>query len=128
MSAISLSIPHPGTATEIVTPELSAGDLAGYRFSMSKENAARKSLLPVNLNSLAKVWMPHDIRIPSDSEYVYAIFTIALALFLDKGVREIATSKPLSMEFTILSHCLNKPDFDNYFLEPTDNGLVLTQC
>ena len=32
-----------------------------------------------------------------------------------KGGREIAKSKPLSMIFTILTHCMNKTEIDNYF-------------
>ena len=83
MSAISLTIPLTvsitGAGPEIATPELTVGDLAVYRISISKENAARGILLPVNLNARAKVWRFQDIRIYNNSEYVYAIPPIALA-------------------------------------------------
>ena len=51
--------------------------------------------------------MSKDLERYSNSEYVYAIFPIAIALFWGKGGRGIANSKPLSMIFAILTHCLN---------------------
>ena len=52
----------------------------------------------------------------SNSAYGYAISPIALVLFRGKGFREIATSQPLSMVFTILSHCRNTTAVRNYFV------------
>ena len=109
MYAISFSIPiHPGpiavTDPEIAFTELFANELAGYRFSMSRESASRKILLHSNLNARDEVCMSQDLRIYSNSEYVYASSPNALVMRCDKGRREIAMSKPLSTIFTILMH------------------------
>ena len=77
MSLIILSVPNhgpiAGAAPEIVTPELDARDLSWYRISTSKENEAQKRLVLVNLNTRWEVWMSQDLRIYSNSEFVYSI-------------------------------------------------------
>ena len=50
----------------------------------------------------------------SNSEYVYAIPLVAIALFWGNGARRIAASKPMSMIFTILTHRLNATARTNY--------------
>ena len=102
------------TAQEIVSPELYSDELDGYRISTRRGNEVRRILLPANLNVRAKVWMSRDLRIYSNSEYVYAIPPIALAVFWDKGGRGNPTSHPFSMIFTILSHWLDTSDVRNY--------------
>ena len=62
----------------------------------------------------AKIRTSQDLTIYSNSEYVYAISPIDLALFWGKGGKEIANSEPLSTVFTILTHCLNKTAVKNY--------------
>lgn len=76
----------------------------------------RNSLLPIDLNPRTKVWAPRDLKIYHNSEYRYAISPIAVALFRDKGGRRIKrTSKPLSMIFASLTHCLNTKASGKYF-------------
>ena len=59
------------------------------------------------------------ISIYSNSEYVYAIFSIAVSLPRGKGGREIAESRPLSMISAMLSHVLNTMDVNNYSVRTT---------
>ena len=58
--------------------------------------------------------MSRDLRIYSKTEYVYAISPTFLAMILDKGGRDVARSKPLSIIFTILIHCFNTTEVRNY--------------
>ena len=83
---------------------------------MGKEDAVQKSLLPISDNAPSPVWMSRGRCVYSNSAHDYAILPIAVALFWDQGGRGIAQSKPLSMIFTILTHCLNTTDINNYFL------------
>ena len=119
-SVISLSIPAQCVSIAEPSPSskvhiLSAGEMAGYSPSTTREDAVQKSLAPRNLNDRAKIWMSQDLKIFPNSEYVHAISPIALALFWGKGGREIPTSEPLSMILTILTHCLNTSDVSYYF-------------
>ena len=122
MSSLRAHIPHvEGHASEHVSPEIqerpkTANGISGYRTSMAKEDALRKCLLPVSDNVTSRVWMSRDLSVYSNSEYFYAIFPIAVALFWDRWGREIPKWKPSSMIFTTLTHCLNKTDIDNYFV------------
>ena len=121
MSAISLSIPPQGGSIAEPSPahnvrKLSAKYLSGYRVSTTQEDEVLKSLLPINLIGRAKIWMSRDLKIYSNSKYVYASFPIFLAMFWPKGDRGIPRSKSLSMIFTILTHCINTTDINNYFV------------
>ena len=122
MSLLSVPIPHgEGSASEHFSPGgpeavHSGNEMSGYRLPMSKEDDVRKSPLPISDNVASRVWMSHDLSIYSNSEYVYTIFSIAVALFWDQGCREIAQSEPLSTICTILTHCLNATAINNYFV------------
>ena len=59
--------------------------------------------------------IPRGLRVYSNSEYVYAIFPIAVALFWDQWGRDISNSEALATIFTILAHCLNASAINNYF-------------
>ena len=61
---------------------ITAYEMSGYRPSMTKDDALRKCLLPISDNVESRVWMSQDLSIYSNSEYVYAIFPIAVAFFL----------------------------------------------
>ena len=82
---------------------------------MGKEDAVQKSLLPISDNAPSPVWMSRGRCVYSNSAHDYAILPIAVALFWDQLCREIAHPEPLSMIFTILTHCLNTTDIANYF-------------
>ena len=85
---------------------------------MGREGDARKCLFTNQLKrSIANppIWMSRDLKVFHNSEYFYAIFQIAIALFWCKGGLEIANSEPSSMIFEILAHCLNTTDINNYF-------------
>ena len=73
---------------------------------MGKEDAVRKSLLPIS----------GDLSICSNSEYFYAIFAIAVVLRREQGGREIAQSESLSTIGAILTHCLDTTATNNYFV------------
>ena len=66
--------------------------------------------------------MSQDLKIYPNSEYVYAISPIALALFLGKGGLGIARSEPFPMVSAILTHCLDTADVGNYFAGPKVDG------
>ena len=117
-----IGIPLPGNVgvslseqpVEVPAPELSAGELSGYRKSMPKSDAVEKWRDPISENARDQMWMFPSLSIFSDSEYVYAISPISVSLSRGKGGREIAESRPVSMIFVISSHVLNKPDVNNY--------------
>ena len=60
----------------------------------------------------------------ANSEFVYAISPIALALFWEMGGKEICLSRPLSVIFEILSHFLSATDTNNYSVRTKENGLA----
>ena len=70
-------------------------------------------------NARNQMRMCPELSIFSNSEYVYAIFPIAVALRWGKGGREITESEPLSVIFTTLTHCLNKTAVSNYCVRTT---------
>ena len=127
MSAMSLSIPQPPGSIAVTAPGdfahyLSSGELAGYRVSTSRRNAVQTSFFPANLNGRSKIWKSQDLKIYDNSEYFFATFPIALALFWGTGGREIASSEPLSRVFGILSRFLDKTGVNNYLSGPQVDG------
>ena len=120
MPALSIPIPHvEGSASEQAAPTapekvLTANKFPGYRLYIPKVDAIRKCLAPIPDNARARIWMYQDLSLYPNSVYVYAIVSIAIALSWDKGGREIAESKPLSMICAILTHCLNTMDINIY--------------
>ena len=120
MSVLSNPIPHvEGPVSEQPSPMVSekaqsANDVSGYRTSMAIEDAIQKCLAPISENARTRIWMSQELSVYSNSEFAYAIFPIAIALFCDKGGREIAESEPLSMICAILTHCLNTMDINIY--------------
>ena len=90
--------------------------MSGYMSSMSEEDAVRKCLLPISDNVTSRDWMSRDLSVYSNSEYVYAIYPIAVDLVWGQWGREIAKSESLSTIFAILTHCLNTTDNNNYFV------------
>ena len=58
--------------------------------------------------------MPPDLNVYANNEYVYAIYPIAIALFWERGGKEICESKALTVIFTIMTHCLNVTAPNNY--------------
>ena len=122
MALLSVPILHvEGTASKQLSLAnsvnvLTANEMSGYRTATIKEDALQKCRLPISDNVQSRVWMSHDLSVYSNSEYVYAIFPIAGALFWDKGVREIAKAQPLSTIFTILTHRLNTTAINKYFV------------
>ena len=103
MSIIGIPLPEnvglsvSEQSVEVPAPELSAGELSGYRRSMPKSDAVAKCLDPISENVRNQIWISPSISIYSDSEYFYAIVSIEVALFWGKGGREIAESRLLSM-------------------------------
>ena len=120
MASISAPIPQvEGPASEQASPTApgkiqTANELSGYRASTTKENDVQKCHSPISDNVRKRIRMSQDLSIYSNSEYVYAIFPSAVAFFLDKGRRKIVLPKPLSMIFTIPTHCLNTTATNNY--------------
>ena len=121
MALLSAPIPPDGGSLSEPSPDkpdgdLSANDVSGHRPSTNQEGAAKKSLLPICLNARrVDLDVSRSISIPNP-EYAYAVFPIAIAFSRGKRGREIANSKPVSMIFPILTHCLNKGDINNYFV------------
>ena len=66
---------------------MEAGEIALYRISMSKDDAARQTLNPPNTNVRNKVWTSRDLQSFYNSEYIYATYPIDLALFWGTGGR-----------------------------------------
>ena len=108
-----------GNPVEIPTPEKSAGERDGCRKSTNKEDAVKKRPDRISENVRNQIWMCPGLSTFPNSEYVYAIFSTAVALFWGKGGRCIAESKPLSVIFTILTHCLDTSAVNNYFVRMT---------
>ena len=112
--------PSPGNPGRVV----SANDLSSYMPSMAREGSARKTLFPIIDNARTSVWMSHDLIVYSNSEYVYAIFPITIALFWYIGGRRITNSGPLSRIFANLTHCPNTAGINNYFPERHADGFI----
>ena len=83
-----------------------------------------KCLDPISGNVRNQVWMSPELLCYANSEYAYAIFPIALALFWEMGGKEICLSRPLSVIFEILSHFLSATDTNNYSVRTKENGLA----
>ena len=120
MYVLSTPIPRrKGSVSEQASPMApenaqSANDLPGCKKSTALEDSIREFLAPIPDNARARIWMSLDLSLYSNSEYVYAIFPIAISLFLGKGGREIAESEPSAMIFAILTHWLNTTATNNY--------------
>ena len=92
---------------------LSAKEVSGYRQSMPPGDAIQKRLSPISENARNRVWTSRELGVYSNSEFVYAICPIAIALVWGKGGRRIVDSESLSMISTILTHCLNTTAISN---------------
>ena len=60
---------------------LSANEVSGYMQSMFPEDAIRKCLSPISENARSRILMSQELSVYSNSEFVYAIFPIAISLF-----------------------------------------------
>ena len=93
MSVISIPIPEnvgqsvSEQPVEIPAPEKYAGELTGYRKSMPKSDDVEKRLDRISEYVGDQIWMCPELSIYSNSAYVYAIFSIAVALSWGKGGR-----------------------------------------
>ena len=121
MSSISVHNPPDGGSVSGPSPDkpertLYANEVSGYRQSTNKEESVQKSLLPISLNARAKIWMSRDLKVFPNSEYVYAISPIAIALFWGKGGLGIANSELFPTISAILTHFPNTTDTNNYFV------------
>ena len=120
MSVVSVNIPeHVGISVSpspvgIPVPGKSPNEWADYKVSTPKDDAVGKCLDPISENVRNKIRMCPESSVFSNSEYVYAIFPISIALFWGKGGEEICRPRPLSLIFAILSHCLNTTAVNNY--------------
>ena len=94
--------------------EKSANEMYGYRTCMSIEGAIRKCLSPISENARNRSWMAQDLSVYSNTELVYAILPISIALSWGKGGRRIVESETMPMIFTILTHCVNTTATNNY--------------
>ena len=125
MSVLSVNIPgNLGISVSespagIPAPGKPPNESDGYKVSMPSSDTVWKCLDPISENARNKIWMCPELSIFSNSEYVCAIFPIPIALFWEKGGREICLSRPLSLLFIILSHCLNTKDVNNYSVRKT---------
>ena len=92
MSSISAPMPQfevsPAAKASPPVPEKvqTAHELSGYRPSMRKEEDAHQYPSPISDNFRTRIWTSQDLSLYSNSEYVYAIFPIEVALFWGKGV------------------------------------------
>ena len=131
MSLLSAPIPQmEESAPAHVSPTLpvrahSSNEVSGYRSSTTAGDAVPKCMLPISDNASSRVWMSQDPSIYSNSEYVCAIFPIAVDLFWDKWGRGIVEAKPASMIFTILTHCLHTTATNNYFVRAQGQWICL---
>ena len=91
-----------------------ANEIAGYLSALKPHQAVKKCLGPIDGNARNKVWTPPDLNVYANNEYVYAIYPIAIALFWERGGKEICESKALTVIFTIMTHCLNVTAPNNY--------------
>ena len=101
----------PGRGGE--SPENGKWDLGILRV-LKHHRAVRKSLDPIDPKVRNKTWMSPELCVYANNEYVFATFPIALALFCDKGWKEICESRSLTVIFTILTHCLSTTATNNY--------------
>ena len=91
MSAASVNIPGnvgisvSESQVEIPAPEKSSNELDGYKVSMPKSDAVEKCIGPISENARNQIWMCPELSVFSNSEYAYAIFPIAIALFWEKA-------------------------------------------
>ena len=60
-------------------------EIYGYKSALTKDEAIKKCLGTMSDQARDQVWMSPDLLIYSNSEYVFATFPIALALFLGQG-------------------------------------------
>ena len=90
MSVLSVPIPRvEGSVSERASPigqekEKSANEMSGYRERMSIKDVVRKCLPPISENIRNRIWIPRELSVYSNSEFVCAIFPIAIALFWGK--------------------------------------------
>ena len=84
------------------------------RLCHGKARIGEKRRGPISENARNQVWVFPELLVYSNSDYVHAIFPIALSLFWGKGGAEICLSRPLSVVFAILSHRLNTTATNNY--------------
>ena len=91
-----------------------ANGISGYLGVLKPHEAVRKSLDPIDPKVRNKAWMSSELCVYANNEYVFATFPIALALFWDKGGKEICESRSLTVIFTILTHCLSTTATNNY--------------
>ena len=120
MPALSIPIPQGAVSvSEQASPMApgkvqTANGLSGYKNSTALEDSIQKFLAPISVNARTRIWTAQDLSLYSNSEYLYAIFPIAIAVFWDRGGRAIVESEPLPLIFAILTHCLNKTATNNY--------------
>ena len=110
MSVISIPIPEnvglPSSEQPVgipPAPESIRANCLDTENLCQKSDDVEKCLGPISENARNQIWMCPDLSIYSNSEYVYAIFPLAVALFWGKGGREIPESVPLSTICAILS-------------------------
>ena len=88
MSVISARIPDmevsmsEQSATIAPVPGLTPNEVSRWRTCMSKEDAIQKRLAPISENVRNRILMSQELSIYSNSDYVYAIFPIAVDFVL----------------------------------------------
>ena len=94
MSVLSVQIPDMEVsvseqAAPIIPAENSANEMYGYRTRMPQVGAIQKRLVQISGNVRNRNRTSQGLSIYSNSEYVYAISPIAIALFLGEWGRRL---------------------------------------
>ena len=88
----SVGVSASESPIEVPAPGRSPNELDGYKESMGEAGAVGKRRDPISGNARRKIWMRPELSVFSNSEYAYAIYPIAICLFLGKGGKEIPDS------------------------------------
>ena len=134
MSIISIPIPDMEAsvfeqAAPIVTvPVLTANEVSGYRTCTSKEDAIRKRIAAISENAQNRILMSQELSIYANSEYVYAIFSIAIALFLDKGSRVNCRVGAIVYDFHDSNALFEQNGSSNYYVRAKGRWFCEDTC
>ena len=99
---------------EVQKVQKTASGIDGYGNVLKHFQDVRKTLDAIDEGVRNKMWISEGLCVYANNEYVYATYPIALALSRDKGGKEICESRPLTVTFTILTHCLSTTATNNY--------------
>ena len=92
----------------VVKVPKTANEISGYDPALKPHQEVRKSLDPIDPNVRNKTWTSPELHVRANNEYVFSTFPIALALFRDKGGKEICESRSLTVIFFYDSNPLSK--------------------